>query len=493
MVDIEYIISKLPAPTEKKEMLVKRQNVYDIVKYVMDMHNEAANDYDSISEYFWKGNDIDTAKYIFDFCKKNIAYNIESSAEQTVKTPGVILRDALNGNENQDCKHYALFICGILDSLKRKGYPVNCKYRFASDIKNENYPKHVFSVMDTKEGEIWIDPVLRNFNQEHKFYYKKDKYPKMSLYKISGVDNEPNYMSGFQVDSSMSGFFDNIVKSVNTNLTNAGKSVNTNLTNAGKYAQEGIDFLKTAALAPARKAFLELLKLNFLDMAVKIHNHIKNNKKEEDRLYSIWHKLGGKTNYIKDGVKAGLNHYNNNHKGHIVSGFGYMGSGYVGTPLAAILAAAAPIIAALAPLLRSAGVDMAKVQAINQMAANGVPTVQAIEDLASGSGTGNNTLQPPPAGSPQTMTDYDGQEKKLPMGVPSNQDTDQTTDIATTNNKEIANPRNGIEEGVNVTTDWGKGVAHFIQNNRGTVITIGGLALAGLTVKYIFSPHKKRR
>jgi hypothetical protein len=89
-----------------------------------------------------------------------------------------------------DCKSYALFANGVLDSLNRKGiFQVPLAFRFAGYKNNTREPQHVFAVMypGTKK-EIWIDPVLPRFNEKREPTFYKDKKIKMALIALSGVN-----------------------------------------------------------------------------------------------------------------------------------------------------------------------------------------------------------------------------------------------------------------------------------------------------------------
>ena len=59
--------------------------------------------------------------------------------------------------------------------------------------------------------------------------------------------------------------------------------------------------------------------------------------------------------------------------------------------------------------------------------------------------------------------------------------------------QEIPDAHTPVEEGVNVFTDWAKGVKNFVQNNKGLVIT--GASILGIIIisrSPLFS-HKTRR
>jgi hypothetical protein len=93
-----------------------------------------------------------------------------------------------------DCKSYALFANGVLDSLNRKGiFQVPLAFRFAGYKESSREPQHVFAVMypGTKK-EIWIDPVLNRFNEKRQPSFYKDKKIKMALIALSGVGYTSN-------------------------------------------------------------------------------------------------------------------------------------------------------------------------------------------------------------------------------------------------------------------------------------------------------------
>lgn len=150
--------------------VVENQTVPDIMKLIKHKHAKTAADYDAIAEMFWKGNVYDTAEALFNFCKENIAYSVESEETQTISQPKIILTRGKG-----DCKHYSLFIGGVLDALTRLGHPIDWVYRFASYNPLNDTPGHVFIVIKESGGEIWIDPVLDSFDYHKLFFYATDK------------------------------------------------------------------------------------------------------------------------------------------------------------------------------------------------------------------------------------------------------------------------------------------------------------------------------
>jgi hypothetical protein len=262
-----------------------------------------AKDYDLISTQFFAGNGIETAKRIFSFLKKNIRYKVESVSNQRIMSPAAIL----NLQQN-DCKNYALFTVGILQSLKRKGLIKNKSFfRFVSYQLLDQTPHHVYAVMiDNKGREISIDPVLNQFN-EQKFY--TNKIDKMPLYAISGI---------------------------------GAKSAK-----APKIVKRPI--VARIALAPARGSFLLLVGLNFMGLATKLASAFQNKK---DATNTWWSRLGGNTNELLRKVEQGAK------KKRIL---GEYNEGSIGDPTLVAASTAAPILVKVATFLKSIGINPADI------------------------------------------------------------------------------------------------------------------------------------
>lgn len=196
------LLALLP-PFKNSETLVNAdQEVSDIVNEVLYSHNVFSSDYDRLAEHFWTGDIYSTCEGLFDFCKKNISYKVESESDQTSRSPAATLEIGAG-----DCKHYAGFIAGILDALNRAGDKINWFYRFASYRPEDLEPQHVFVVAKDSEGEIWIDPVLDYFDEREpwpEYYYdKKPKNNYMALRRVSGMYDEAlaAEMGGIALDS----------------------------------------------------------------------------------------------------------------------------------------------------------------------------------------------------------------------------------------------------------------------------------------------------
>jgi len=149
---------------------VDEQSDLDIIKEVCKAHRENAADYDLISGYFAGGSVYDVCNRIWIFCRRELPYKVESKKVQNVGCPYWILTAA-----SIDCKNYASFIAGILDSLKRQGLRVVWEFRFISDrlwSLADRRADHVFVVADPNTSDIWIDPVLGSFNEHIYYFYR---------------------------------------------------------------------------------------------------------------------------------------------------------------------------------------------------------------------------------------------------------------------------------------------------------------------------------
>lgn len=338
------LLKQLPAFQDVRILVKQFQQTKDIVRLITKAHADYEQYYDMICDRFWRETPEDTARCLYAFCKRNIRYVVEPEKRQTVMSPMGILY-----NGRGDCKHYASFINGVLDALRRKGYPVSSSYRFASYDPMEKNPGHVFAVLNTKRGEVFVDPVLPTFNNRKFYFYHTDKPLPMSLYQISGMPDTDEM----------------------------GKiKLKDRLKNRGKL------FLKVS-LAASRNSFGLLVKLNTFRLATKMYAAIKAGK--GDAIKKKWESIGGNWKKLETWIHQGVNTYNKLHKKKKISGLndeyiGYTeGDGIAGieegvygfyehpetgnigvvqfAAAAAILAAATPVIKMLASLLKSLGIN----------------------------------------------------------------------------------------------------------------------------------------
>lgn len=385
------LLAALPAFENKKDLITKYQDTDDIVNELMKHHKLYANDYDNISQKFWKGNAKQTAKSIFDFLKKNVRYDVEPQGDQTVKSPAAIL-----SQKHGDCKHYSSFICGVVDSLHRRGYPIKAKYRFASYSPAKINPHHVFAVvLDRNGNEYWTDPVFKNFDNRNPYAYSYDKSANMALSSIHGIGRRNKKKKGDDEGSER-----RRLRKARKKLPKGKarrKQAKKDRGGIRKQRKESkkickANVVKKVSLAAARNSFLLILKMNLFRKSSKLYSKLKDNPDFLKALQQKWCKLGGNWYSLKNAINAGVRVWNRHHtdkklegklsgiyndfgwdneyKGLLVDGVGEVSFGCdmcrsVGVvPVVAaggavaIISAAIPIIKALAGLFKKAGVPV---------------------------------------------------------------------------------------------------------------------------------------
>jgi len=177
------LLQQLKPYSGRKVLVTTKQSTNDIIKELLKAHSENASEYDKICEQFWTGNEKRTLRKIFDYCKKNIRYEVEPDELQTVKSPNAIIAQGKG-----DCKHYASFCNGLISAINRKyGTNMNNVYRFAGYNIGATEPQHVYCAVRLSDNKttIILDPVLETYNNEKPATFIKDK--EAMLYRISGM------------------------------------------------------------------------------------------------------------------------------------------------------------------------------------------------------------------------------------------------------------------------------------------------------------------
>lgn len=177
------LLQQLKPYSGRKVLVTTKQSTNDIIKELLKAHSENANEYDKICDQFWTGNEKRTLRKIFDYCKKNIRYEVEPDELQTVKSPSAIIAQGKG-----DCKHYASFCNGLISAINRKyGTNMNNVFRFAGYNIGATEPQHVYCAVRLSDNKttIILDPVLETYNNEKPATFIKDK--EAMLYRISGM------------------------------------------------------------------------------------------------------------------------------------------------------------------------------------------------------------------------------------------------------------------------------------------------------------------
>jgi hypothetical protein len=337
------LLGRLKTFGGNSKMIVRDQQVPDIISAMLSAHKLYASEYDKISKDFYSGNGVQTAKKLFEFLKKNVRYKIESDKNQRIMSPSAILSLGKN-----DCKNYALFIMGVLDSLKRKGL-INNKiyYRFASYKLLDEIPHHVFAVIQDQDGnEYFIDPVLSKFDERKTYYHKIDKEPNMPLYSVSGINN--NQVGLFKKKKPVP---------VSTQQITAAPIAAA----PAPAPKEKKKIVLKIALAPARGSFLLLVGLNFMGLATKLQNAFNT---RADETQNWWKNLGGNPNELLRKTQQGAKK-----KRLLGSDVEFASEGQIGVVAAGTAAAAAtsaPILIKLAEFLSKLGIDVKEISEVGK-------------------------------------------------------------------------------------------------------------------------------
>lgn len=164
------LIRMIGRPSPPHVVIVDAQDTSDIMRGLIKKHKECTGEYDRISQQFAAGSLMQICERLFNYCKQHLKYKEEGVDSQYLSAPQTIL-----SRGHSDCKGYALFIGGVLDSLKRQGKKITWLYRFASYEFFRNSPGHVFVVVETPNDEIWIDPVMDTFNYHQPYWSATDR------------------------------------------------------------------------------------------------------------------------------------------------------------------------------------------------------------------------------------------------------------------------------------------------------------------------------
>jgi hypothetical protein len=176
----DALLMVLPPYTGTEELINGRQRLVDIVEEVLDAHEYFAGDYDFIAAQFIDRTTEGTCRQLFSFLKLNVAYVEETEDAQYTKSPAALLETG-----ESDCKMYASFIGGVLDAMCRAGAEIDWCYAFAKYPQGTN---HVFIIVEEAGREIWVDPVLSEFNirEPHPSTISKKRIG-MALIRLSGT------------------------------------------------------------------------------------------------------------------------------------------------------------------------------------------------------------------------------------------------------------------------------------------------------------------
>lgn len=336
------LMGRLAPFMNKNEMLVQDQSTGDIIDAICTAHKRHAQEYSRISSFFNAGTPREVGRKIFNFLKNNVRYVIEPGSKQTVKSPAAILATGYG-----DCKHYSLFAGGVLQSL---GIPF--AYRFASYRDYDKQPQHVFVVINPGKNEIWLDPVVGQYDYKKPYKHATDR--KMALYSISGMGATAQQKAALKAAKAAKKAAPTKAakKAAKTEVKAARQAAGRT---AGQVLKKGTKAILKVAAAPVRNAFLALVALNFGGLGTKLSIAWQ---KAPSRITNFWEGAGGQINALKKAWEKGST------KKRI------FGDDSIGVAPAAAATAAAPLLVKVADLLKQIGIDPAELVQLGKDALN---------------------------------------------------------------------------------------------------------------------------
>jgi len=153
------ILSYLPPIKNVKEELIKHQTTTDIINCMMESSLLFQSQYDLIPT-----NTFDNLEDLWIFTKKVFIYKEDSDLAQDIKSPAVMLTEAIERTNTIDCKLYSSWIAGIIQSWCNAGEKIDWYFKFVSYADGD--PTHVYIVAD---GFI-LDCCENNFDKESIYF-----------------------------------------------------------------------------------------------------------------------------------------------------------------------------------------------------------------------------------------------------------------------------------------------------------------------------------
>lgn len=341
--------SLFPKHEGKKELLKKDGEVDDTIEFMKDIVQTYNYQTKKIADKLSGSSEKETCERIWHFVVDYIKYNIEKGEQ--LRTPSQTWYDGqimarTNPNNPQysaDCDCMAIFVGCILLNL---GIPFSFRVTGYSDILGVCHGfQHVYVIAHCKSGDVIIDPVFHEFNQEKKFEIVRN-YP-MSLngcdiYRLSGLgevyyEDAMGNLSGKKKRkekkaarkaakkekkaakkaikaAKKSGDKEALAKAkaakkaakqkIQANRTGIAKAATKVGKGIAKAAKATAKFVKNSAMLVPRSMFMLLLRLNFRGMATKFAK----NQNAYSKFLKTWKKVfGGKEKKLKKAIERGKN------------------------------------------------------------------------------------------------------------------------------------------------------------------------------------------
>ena len=246
-----------------------------------------------------------------------INYKADSWKNQNIQLPSSLIN-----TKEGDCKSFALLIAGYLQANNVRNGVV-----FVGYGKGATQPTHIynFAILDGKQ--YWIDGTL-----------PVNRIPANRAKETIQIEVMNTNLIARSYENELGQYFDEDI---------AGKKERQE--RRDKRRAEGKGFgqkVKKVGLAPARGALLALIAINVHGLATRMQKGYKKNPKA---LEGLWKKVGGKLDKLLKAVNTGAK------KKRILGADLDAGLGVVATTT--LLASAAPILVAVAKLLKDLKVE----------------------------------------------------------------------------------------------------------------------------------------
>jgi transglutaminase-like putative cysteine protease len=151
-------------PLFKEYVITNSQTAKDIASAIIKSIKDSQTTANLLAPYLRSNSKLQTLKNIFIFCKNNVTYKKEGKELQTAKTLARVLAE-----KHGDCKHYSTLCYSLCKALG-----IDCKLRLISQNFYNTDPTHIYVIAKINGQTIVIDPVLKSFNDEARYYYKYD-------------------------------------------------------------------------------------------------------------------------------------------------------------------------------------------------------------------------------------------------------------------------------------------------------------------------------
>lgn len=329
----------------------------DIIQTIHKNFPLAVQQVKTFAKRFEGSSRTDTARNIWNFLKNHKTYQKDQNHLQLVRLPSRFLRVRKGG----DCKSYALTAAALMAA---NGIPVS--FRYAGYVKGKQTPSHVYTVgRDESDNEIIVDGCFTKFNQEKTPVFKKDY--KMTVATLSDdltnaptlaqrvralkVSNPTQYSKACAIwnrikdlragnDYRRKGI--EAIKQIVDGVSVSGINdrAKRQARREERKASGKTSGVKKVALAPGRAAFLELVSLNVRGIAHRL------SKQSKEKVSAFWKKLGGNPDKLLATIAKGAAK-----KPLLGESKKSKALGVVPPVVAAILAAAGPVLVAVSKIL----------------------------------------------------------------------------------------------------------------------------------------------